>query len=178
MPELQARAYVMKLEQYDRSATVEAALHRMTDVEVTAFVPPWSTWKHYIDTELMARRLGRELLTPEEAWEKVDRMIAAVGAYQSPVWDDPFVGAAAARIGWLTLCRSEEGETWLRRRFEDTYRQLVTAHVSRGVLPEPVEMLGLHSEGALPVGGDELQRVEGPPAWLAGMGQEIERGTR
>lgn len=78
--------------------------------------------------ELAGLKLARAEDMAGEAWEDVLATIRSCGSYGSPLFHDPSIGPAIARMGgWIALCAKESEwlHSWGRKTFTAEYASVV-----------------------------------------------------
>ena len=83
----------------------------------------------YRPTPAEIREAVRTLVAPaktgDEAWGEVLKAISRYGSYSEPEFSDPITALAVERIGWLSICRSNESDLpIIRAQFRNLYNNI------------------------------------------------------
>lgn len=71
------------------------------------------------------RNLSVHVKTGDEAWGEVLKAISLYGSYSEPEFSDPITALAVERIGWLSICRSNESDLpIIRAQFRNLYNNI------------------------------------------------------
>lgn len=110
--------------------------------------------------EIRERCTNGAIDNAEAAWMELLRAIRRVGAYSSPVFDDPVLASTVQSLGgWVSLCNreSEELHSHVRRNFLASYRDGSVRSTPPGRTKELPGILALTEDGII-----DRRRVRAP----------------
>jgi hypothetical protein len=132
----------------DPGAQVRAFELALSDLPYSAGEQAVATWirtSRFFPAPAELREMALNVLgvapSPEDAWAEVVEQMRRVGSYGSPSFSNPVVADAVRRIGWRSLCTSEDlaaDRAWFCR----TYEVLRRRHVAQPLALEPAGAIG------------------------------------